>query len=360
METKNTLSKEYLKSKYEVAPYGIIILSPDGNEIIYSNLAANVSLGCLLDGTNIQNHLCEGWRGILDKARTKPQTAFIPFKQQDIFTYLRVTPIIRDNEVVGFLGNTVNVVEMPSTSFVPLEYVDDENNFDKLLSELDSALEECDDKETRKALRRMYRNTIKLYNHRRDYMDFITQNYFLMKEEKTVFTLLSLLTVVSKTAFRIELSKTATMKADTLYVRGVFELYRIMIEQVIYFMLSQTNDTSPITADVDFCNGKISMVFYKRGTNPKGHSRMRRTNEGKKPMPPLIQLMEPILSASKVTVKFDATENVIVAQIGMDYVTGNARPKYEEDGTEKVDHLSDITDISDYDSTEYHDYYIDY
>ncbi len=359
METQNTLSKDYLKSKYEVAPYGIIILSPDGSDIIYSNLAANVSLGCLLDGTNIQNHLCEGWQEILNTARIKRQTAFIPFKQQDIFTYLRVTPIIRNDEVAGFLGNTVNAVELQSTSLVPLEYIDDEGSFENLLKALEDILEECPHKETRKAVRRMYRNSLKLYNHRRDYVDFITQNYFLMKEEKTVFTLLSLLTLVSKNAFRIELSKTATMKADTLYVKGVFELYRIMIEQVIYFMLSQTNDPSPITADVDFCNGRINMVFFKRGTNPKGHSRMRRTNEGKKPNPPLIQLMEPILSASKVTVKFDTTENIIVAEIGMDYVTGNCRPQYEEDNVTAVVDSSDITDITDYDSEEYEDYYID-
>ncbi len=360
METQNTLSKEYLKSKYEVAPYGVIILSPDGDDIVYSNLAANVSLGCLLDGTNVTDHLYRGWKDDLDKAREKRQTAFIPFRQQDIFTYLRITPIIRNNEVAAFLGNTVTATELPAIPFVPLEYIDDEDSFEKLLEALDSTLEECTDKETRKALRRMYRNTLKLYNHRRDYVDFITQNYFLIKEEKTVFTLLSLLTLVSKNAFLIELSKTATMKADTLYVKGVFELYRIMFEQIIYFMLSQTNDPSPITADVDFCNGRINIVLFKRGTNPKGHSRMRRTNEGKKPNPPLIQLMEPILSASKVDIKFDTTENVIVAKIAMDYVTGNCRPQYEEDNVTAVTDPSDITDITDYDSQEYEDYYIDY
>jgi hypothetical protein len=273
---------------------------------------------------------------------------------------LRITPIIKNNEVTAFLGNTVNARELPAMPITPLEYIDDEDNFEKLLAALDSALETSTDKEARKALRRMYRNTLKLYNHRRDYVDFITQNYFLMKEEKTVFTLLSLLTLVGKNSFRIELSKTATMKADTLYIKGVFELYRIMFEQIVYFMLSQTNDPSPITADVDFCNGRISIIFFKRGTNPKGHSRMRRTNGGKKPNPPLIQLMEPILSASKVKVKFEINENVVIAEIDMDYVTGNSRPKYEDDGNTAVIDSSDITDIPDYDSQKYEDYYIDY
>ena len=77
--------------------------------------------------------------------------------------------------------------------------------------------------------------------------------YFLMKEEKTVFTLLSLLTLVGKNSFRIELSKTATMKADTLYIKGVFELYRIMFEQIVYFMLDEVADDDVGFAAVRQC-----------------------------------------------------------------------------------------------------------